>query len=263
MLARVGRVGKIGRGAVRSSLWTPQSASNVALWLDADDPDTILRTAGAITSWTNKRGTGSAATPSASPPTVTANSQNGRPGISFGGTYFTGTITLSGGSFSAFAVMTMNSGSGGTGRFLSLANTGATDNAATGAPVIRRNGAGTQTVAFFYGGAAKTTNNITYDSAFLIGHVVSSGTISTRLAGDTESTSAASVSLTVARYALGVDLSAAGVGSTAWTGKIYELIIMSAAASTVDRQNIEGYLAWKWGLTSSLPTDHPYKSAAP
>ena len=30
-----------------------------------------------------------------------------------------------------------------------------------------------------------------------------------------------------------------------------------------DRQQLEGYLAWKWGLEANLPVDHPYKNAAP
>ena len=35
------------------------------------------------------------------------------------------------------------------------------------------------------------------------------------------------------------------------------------AIPTTERQNIEGYLAHKWGLTSSLPNAHPYKSTQP
>ena len=30
-----------------------------------------------------------------------------------------------------------------------------------------------------------------------------------------------------------------------------------------DVEKAEGYLAHKWGLTSSLPVSHPYKSSAP
>jgi hypothetical protein len=30
-----------------------------------------------------------------------------------------------------------------------------------------------------------------------------------------------------------------------------------------ERQRIEGYLAWKWGLDALLPGGHPYKSAPP
>ena len=45
-------------------------------------------------------------------------------------------------------------------------------------------------------------------------------------------------------------------------GVIGELIMVQTTDTTT-RQKIEGYLAWKWGLTSSLPADHPYKTAAP
>jgi len=30
-----------------------------------------------------------------------------------------------------------------------------------------------------------------------------------------------------------------------------------------EREKMEGYLAWKWGLAGNLPIGHPYKSAAP
>ena len=47
-------------------------------------------------------------------------------------------------------------------------------------------------------------------------------------------------------------------GGAYLTGYIYEFIIYNTALSTVQRQQIEGYLAWKWRLTSSLPASHPY-----
>ena len=47
-------------------------------------------------------------------------------------------------------------------------------------------------------------------------------------------------------------------GGAYLTGYIYEFIIYNTALSTVQRQSIEGYLAWKWRLTSSLPSSHPY-----
>lgn len=42
---------------------------------------------------------------------------------------------------------------------------------------------------------------------------------------------------------------------------VAELIIYNNALNTFGRQQIEGYLAWKWGVTSLLPSSHPYKSA--
>ena len=48
-----------------------------------------------------------------------------------------------------------------------------------------------------------------------------------------------------------------------WCGDLAEVIIFNSALSTSDRQKVEGYLAWKWGIQSTLPTGHPYKSVAP
>ena len=50
--------------------------------------------------------------------------------------------------------------------------------------------------------------------------------------------------------------------SQAPDGFVAEMIGL-VAIPTTERQNIEGYLAHKWGLTSSLPNAHPYKSTQP
>jgi hypothetical protein len=39
-----------------------------------------------------------------------------------------------------------------------------------------------------------------------------------------------------------------------------EVMIMSSNIFTERRQNVEGYLAWKWGLVDKLPVDHPFKT---
>lgn len=43
-------------------------------------------------------------------------------------------------------------------------------------------------------------------------------------------------------------------------GNVHEIVLTSNLSST-DRQKTEGYLAWKWGLQSNLPSGHPYKSS--
>lgn len=47
------------------------------------------------------------------------------------------------------------------------------------------------------------------------------------------------------------------------SGGLGELLIFSNALSLANRQITEGYLAWRWGLQSSLPPTHPYYSARP
>jgi hypothetical protein len=52
-------------------------------------------------------------------------------------------------------------------------------------------------------------------------------------------------------------------GSLALVGYVSEVIACDAVVTLQDSQYVEGYLAHKWGLASSLPNDHPYKSVAP
>jgi hypothetical protein len=42
-----------------------------------------------------------------------------------------------------------------------------------------------------------------------------------------------------------------------------EFLVYSGAVTQTQRQNLEGYLAWKWGAQSSLPKTHPYYSISP
>ncbi len=51
--------------------------------------------------------------------------------------------------------------------------------------------------------------------------------------------------------------------SFGYVGFVYEILIFNVSLSTAQRQLMEGYLAWKWGLQGRLPANHPYKSAKP
>jgi hypothetical protein len=64
-----------------------------------------------------------------------------------------------------------------------------------------------------------------------------------------------------ATYAL--QIGAAGNNSSPMTGYISEVIISASIVSLSTRQKLEGYLAWKWGLTANLPAGHPYKTVGP
>ena len=53
-----------------------------------------------------------------------------------------------------------------------------------------------------------------------------------------------------------------------WGGHICEVLLYNSLLSTTQRQQVEGYLAWKWGLLGNLPnrglpTTHPYSSILP
>ena len=48
-----------------------------------------------------------------------------------------------------------------------------------------------------------------------------------------------------------------------WNGVIAEVISFNTKLSDSDRQKVEGYLAHKWGLSSKLPSSHPYSLGHP
>ena len=57
------------------------------------------------------------------------------------------------------------------------------------------------------------------------------------------------------------------IGTDPWgaifAGDVFEIIVQSGAASTTQRQQVEGYLACKYGLQGFLPPTHPYFSSCP
>jgi hypothetical protein len=126
---------------------------------------------------------------------------------------------------------------------------------------LRGEGTGKNLSVMLEGNAAKrlTTTGAPM-SAVHIGEAVWDGTnVTAYLDGNSFGSSASTLPIT---------------GTDVWIGKrqdgyplsgdIAEIIIVSTSALLIgDRQRLEGYLAWKYGLQGNLPAGHPYKSAAP
>lgn len=51
--------------------------------------------------------------------------------------------------------------------------------------------------------------------------------------------------------------------SSGYIGDIAEILLYSRALTTTEIEQIEGYLAHKWGQTALLPADHPHKTTPP
>jgi hypothetical protein len=60
-----------------------------------------------------------------------------------------------------------------------------------------------------------------------------------------------------------IELGAYNGAANYLNGSIGETLVYSRVLSTAERQFVEGYLACKWGLQSSLPSGHAYKSTCP
>jgi hypothetical protein len=52
-------------------------------------------------------------------------------------------------------------------------------------------------------------------------------------------------------------------GAQFWPGYLNEFLLVPRNLTLLQRQQLEGYLAWKWGLQGNLPSTHPFKLGPP
>lgn len=62
---------------------------------------------------------------------------------------------------------------------------------------------------------------------------------------------------------IGAFRNTAGGFASTFDGSIRSLIVTHQAQDTATRQRMEGYLAWRWGMQTNLPSDHPWRYGAP
>jgi sugar lactone lactonase YvrE len=55
----------------------------------------------------------------------------------------------------------------------------------------------------------------------------------------------------------------AGTSTNSYQSYLAEVIVFNTGLSESNRQLVEGYLAWKWGMQALLPNTHPYYAAGP
>jgi len=240
--------------------WTPKQLGTLSLWLDADDATTITIATG-VSQWNDKSGNGyhvSQGTGSNQPAYVT-NVRNGRAAVRFDGTddRLSGgdVLDLGTGNVSVIAAFNTNSD-----RFLLTKTFYAVDGASewgffTAYADVRQ---GTTTVRTSFSG---TGNKI---AAWVLDRSASStawrnGTQTDQDTGSPFPNTDAMNS--AASFVVGAQSSLPP--SFNFNSDLYEAVISLSTWTTTERQQLEGYLAHKWGLAGNLPSDHPYKSIAP
>ena len=247
--------------------WTPAQIST-SLWLDAADVSTITLNSTTVSQWNDKSGNSRNASQATviQQPTYTSNSQNGYGIISFDGSNdnldISSTTLITNGN-SNFGVFVAYKPKTATGYGAVLANYSAGNFELL---------IGSQSVAAYLapwgvynnGSLDLDSDNYTQNAKTFISCVRTGGSVVGYTNGTTKNTVANSASVYTGANAASVWSLGANTGNTeASLMDLYELIVINGTVSTDTRQKIEGYLAHKWGLTSSLPNDHPYKSIVP
>lgn len=253
------------RALPSTPLFTPVNVSNCRLWLDAADRSRITFGTGSnISNWTDKSSNGytfSQAT-SISQAVYVENSLNGLPVVSLttnkgltGTTFSPNGLT----AMSLFAVVNntgnQNPATNTNFQFLGWNETGGWGQVYLGAytPFMEwRFGTGQAENKPF----ANFQSNV--GASYNVLSVSKSGTSEPAYRNGTLLSNYTAANTTIS-----------GTGSTTRIGlnsaqnNLAELIVYSGAITTRERQQIEGYLAWKWGLQNSLPTTHPYYKFRP
>jgi hypothetical protein len=266
---RFNSYGMGGRGVRTAPLWNP-SVLSTALWLDAADSSTITTVSGAVSQWSDKSGNnrhlsqGNASLR----PTWSATGLNGKGALNFDGTddFLQNTdYNLGASAFNYFGVWNPDFAAGGLGSvFLSANGTVASE-------ITLING------------------NAGYKNIILRGNTGINGSVFQTRGSDVASLNGPKIvsagwdgaAQDLANYFMrnnGADLTMADGGLTGYTngengisvgrrplqviapykGSISEFLVFTSDLSLANRQLIEGYLAWKWGLAANLPASHPY-----
>lgn len=231
--------------APEPDLWTPAEITT-ALWLDADDSGTIQDTPSALT-WADKSGNGRDASQDASRPSV------GSGFISFSGSQY---LDISGGlpvldGLSVFEVFDRPSS---TGFSLIMGGTRSSE------PPYTTFWETDSTIYTGLGTTGFTTHGVSTSTGTVMHSIVRDAS-SCQLWQDGFSVGSPQSALTNSGV---YDLAYVGRRASNYnSGNIREIVVVPASLSSADRQRIEGYLAWKWGLEGKLPSGHPYKNEAP
>lgn len=249
---------------INKERFNPSRLSNLAVWLDAGDSNTLLQTNGLITQWKDKSSNGNNFFPtSRSPARLTAIlDDNQRPTV-----YFEGESTAESSS-----VVPVNSSKTMIAVYRCPTDTTASMNIVAGTPT---NGGSFGLFQINLGGG---NANLVCPYQYFIGdigfNIASSVTTGIRYAFASFDASTNSISglidtdNTLLRVVTGQNFitnTKLTIGYTTVYAScnfyLYELIVTSNALSSSDRQEVEAYLADKWKFT--LASSHPYKNFQP
>jgi hypothetical protein len=241
--------------------WTPANITT-ALWLDAADASTITIATG-VSQWNDKSGNSrnfSQAT-AGNQPTYQASGINSKPSVAFTG---------SNDNFMTASSVLSSDSTAGSIFWVQTTEADPSTNANNWGCLISNNWGSASTdnhVPFtdgniYFSGFSTTRPNVGNPSVSLtnpriLNHQSTNGSVAFYIDGSSFFTSASNTfsnPATTKRIGQAIDK---------FTGQVAELIVLSNIPTTTERQIIEGYLASKWGLQASLPSDHPYKSSAP
>jgi hypothetical protein len=243
----------------------PTDIAGCVLWLDASDSATFTLSGSNVTQWRDKSGVGNHGTPTGTVTRTTA-VFGGRSSVSFNGSTVRGSVSVTGPELTVIAVYQPNEVRGDRDqRVVSFANPGESDwNSVSRSTGLNIQGGGPSLLTTYRNSTmlAQSVSSHLANSPF-IGCARYTGSAAAVFLNATEGTALAATSGNFGISTYGLANQASGSPETL-NGHIAEVIVYTVAITTTQRQQLESYLAWKWGIQSVLPSaSHPYRTFKP
>lgn len=245
-------------GPVATSGFSPTAVGGCQMWLDAADSTTITQGSGTVTQWSDKSGSGNNAVPYSTGPQLIANVQNSLPGLLFSGgntmkcgAFLTSTsssvfiVTKYDSGRIAFAVWKVQYGSYVIVGELVKVGVNNTSGYGVDASISILDYTTTHIWAITLSSSSTANSPFTFNGSRDGNNTLITGTSSIGNATTCEQ-----------EVSIG-GLIESGLAYYGITGYIHEVIVYNKELNTTQRQNVEGYLAQKWGLAANLPGGHP------
>jgi hypothetical protein len=229
------------------------------LWLDAADTTQLVFSSGTnVNTWRDKSGFGNSCSNITAGTTITypgtqvngLNTVNFTAGCIRGA--FNGTSSNTGTDVTIF-IVTSETAPNNNIRIFSLTGAGSyRDDLAD--QMLVYGAVGGYLVGYYRGGVYSTTYSVTQNVPFLYTVTQTSGIGSQYFNGGSNTTASITTSaFAVTNYNIGTQY----LANQNYTGLMCEVVVYKNLLGDTQRQQIEGYLAQKWGLTANLPPGHP------
>ena len=250
-----------------TTTFAPTQLSGLSLWLDAADPSTVTTTGTTVTAWTDKSGNRRNAVFGTNKPSYVPSNRyletfNNNTDIRLPAAAFTNTTNQ---TCTLFIIYSDKQEGSNEQALFSTLDVGLYQflRRPSFEYVIRGNMTFTDTNYVAFRNRLATTSQIIYSMQYTAGVTGSSNYI-VAPNGFSWNPIANNTQFVSDDVYLGGVSSFGGGGDVHANLKIYEVVVYNnVVLSTVQRQQVEGYLAWKWGLVGSLPSTHPYKKFTP
>lgn len=227
----------------RARTFQPVDVPGCAVWLDGGDRSTMTFSGSNITTWNDKSGNGRFVT---SLGTITYNdTQRAVQLDGAGNSFFEGIITTTPIANPTYVIVSRQSSGNGPLFTRRVSEYGYFPNAG-GTTFLQNDGGGWTTIASPVANGTDYIHSIVY----------SPSNVSLWVSGSNAINNAARNAFTT--FSIDIGARRASPYSERMTGFIYEFIVFNTTLTTSQRQQLEGYLAWKWNLRSSLPSTHPF-----